>query len=167
MVEEEYQEAKEELFGLPKIFVNMKIQNLTQLKNKYPAVNIDKLIEKKVKYYQTKPFKSKTKLVWLDKIKGWVEFINEDWKEDPLPAKELKVFTDRLTQADLFKEGQPFFYDKNKIWWFWNKDKFCHEIVDEVSNRYARLHDISQHELRDLIEDLRSNWARIKQAWRE
>ena len=31
-----------------------------------------------------------------------------------------------------FHKDNPFFYDKNKMFWFWNKEKSCWEIVDEV-----------------------------------
>lgn len=42
-----------------------------------------------------------------------------------------RIFS-RLGQAEEFSERQPFFYDKYKIWWLWDKNKFKYEIVDEV-----------------------------------
>lgn len=34
--------------------------------------------------------------------------------------------------AKIFRSNNPFFYDKNKIWWLWNKNRFCYEMVDET-----------------------------------
>lgn len=45
---------------------------------------------------------------------------------------DAKIFEDKIYQAELFLKENPFFYDKSKLWWMWNKEKFCYEIVDEV-----------------------------------
>lgn len=37
-----------------------------------------------------------------------------------------------------------------------------YEIVDQVSEKYSLVKDISQNELKDLVEDLKIHWARIK-----
>jgi hypothetical protein len=39
------------------------------------------------------------------------------------------------------------------------------QIVDEVTDQYARAKGISQNELKDLAHDLKSHWYRIKKAW--
>ncbi|HEX9503997.1 MAG TPA: hypothetical protein VF974_06835 [Patescibacteria group bacterium] len=41
------------------------------------------------------------------------------------------------------------------------------QIVDEVTDKYARAKGISKHELTDLVDDLKMHWGRIKQAWNE
>lgn len=61
------------------IFANISSKNYKELKEKYKSVDIDDLIEKKVKYYRIKPFNSRTKLVWIDQIKDYIEFINENF----------------------------------------------------------------------------------------
>lgn len=38
------------------------------------------------------------------------------------------------------------------------------QVVDEVASRYARLKNISNHELQDLIRDLKMHWSKIKSA---
>ena len=38
----------------------------------------------------------------------------------------------RLSQANKFIEKQPLFYDKSSMWWLWNFEKFCYEMVDDV-----------------------------------
>src|SRR3990167_11027816 len=37
-----------------------------------------------------------------------------------------------LENVQLFHEQQPFFYDKNQLFWFWNKELTKWEITDEV-----------------------------------
>lgn len=34
--------------------------------------------------------------------------------------------------VEKFWLNNPFFYDRNKIFWFWNVDKFCYELIDET-----------------------------------
>jgi hypothetical protein len=41
------------------------------------------------------------------------------------------------------------------------------QMVDEVTDKYARAKGISKHELVDLADDLKMHWGRIKQAWNE
>lgn len=41
------------------------------------------------------------------------------------------------------------------------------QMVDEVTDKYARAKGISKHELTDLVDDLKMHWGRIKQAWNE
>ena len=40
------------------------------------------------------------------------------------------------------------------------------QIVDEASRTYAKARGISQHEMADLVSDLKMHWNRIKTAWR-
>ena len=47
-------------------------------------------------------------------------------------GKSISKFTDYFDLAEQLMELQPFYYDKAKIWWFWNKDEFKWEIIDEV-----------------------------------
>lgn len=56
--------------------------------------------------------------------------IIEEEKEKFNP-KTFKVFG-RQGQAQVFFQEQPFFYDKGSLWWFWNKDDYKWEIVDEI-----------------------------------
>jgi len=45
---------------------------------------------------------------------------------------DAKIFVDRMYQAEQFIEMQPLFYDRNGLFWLWNKNKFAWEIVDEI-----------------------------------
>ena len=38
-------------------------------------------------------------------------------------------------------------------------------IVDEATDKYAKAKGISQHELKDLADDLKTHWQKIKRAW--
>jgi len=52
-------------------------------------------------------------------------------KPDKIQAA-AKEFTDFLEMADRFIAIQPLFYTPQKIWWLWNFDKKCWQMVDEV-----------------------------------
>jgi len=51
-------------------------------------------------------------------------------KIDKKPKKN--VFTNRISQAEVFFDGHQFFYDKNKLWWCWNKNDYKWAKSDEV-----------------------------------
>jgi len=44
----------------------------------------------------------------------------------------LPFFADKVELAKRFYEIQPFFYDKKKMWWFWNKEEYKYELIDET-----------------------------------
>lgn len=44
----------------------------------------------------------------------------------------LGFFSDYLQMADKFIETQPIFYTKEKMWWMWNFENKCWEMVDET-----------------------------------
>ena len=41
------------------------------------------------------------------------------------------------------------------------------KVVDEATDKYARLKGISHNEMSDLVDDLKMHWGRIKNAWNE
>ncbi len=45
---------------------------------------------------------------------------------------ELTNNTNWLGFADKFVDNNGVYYDNQKIWWFWNKQKYCWEMVDET-----------------------------------
>lgn len=66
--------------------------------------------------------------------------------EDTNPKKEKKSLREVKRQellkklnirnvyenVELFHEERPFFYDKNKLFWFWNKEEYQYNIVDDT-----------------------------------
>jgi len=70
---------------------------------------------------------------WIKKKvneKNWIDNWNNmdcGTEEDP-----MGLLTDMNIQTKEYAKRQPFFYDRSKIWWLWNKDKFCWEVVDET-----------------------------------
>ncbi len=54
------------------------------------------------------------------------------------PPKTLQIqvgmlpITNYMQNVEAFHEIQPFFYDRSKIFWLWNKEQFMWEIIDEV-----------------------------------
>lgn len=79
----------------------------------------------------------------LFKEKTWISY--EEWiKEQNKPQQETKatgfkiaeslmVFNgDYLEMAEKFWEIQPYYYDKSCLWWLWNHNLCCWELVDET-----------------------------------
>ena len=164
-----------------KVFVNISAVNLEELKEKYKAVNIDDLIEKKTKYYRLKPFQSRTKEVWVEKIKDWIQFVNTDFPEEE--SKEPKQKIDSLLNSyyqktDLAKDiwlMQPYFYDSSKLWWLWNKELFKWEIKDEkdilnIVEDNSNANTVNSKEKNEIIEAMQQYGRRkipkpIKKTW--
>ena len=93
--------------------------------------SIDKLEDKK-KYIEKIDFNQPIeKDSDAETIKGiWV--FNDYLKEGVLKENnEEKIFT-RRGQIENFWEEQPFFYDKSKIFWLWDKQEKKWELSDEV-----------------------------------
>lgn len=42
------------------------------------------------------------------------------------------LLNEYAANVERFYKIQPFFYDKNKIFWIWNWDNYCYEICDEL-----------------------------------
>jgi len=63
-------------------------------------------------------------------IKPKIDKLRTDFKYETF-FKAAKVFGSK-GQAESFENLQPLFYDKNKLWWLWNKESRCWEITDEV-----------------------------------
>jgi len=66
----------------------------------------------------------------------YIERHNLDY-EVPLEKEEqfkdsIGIFTDFLDMAGRFIKKHPLFYDKAKIWWLWNFELNCWEIIDET-----------------------------------
>lgn len=45
---------------------------------------------------------------------------------------KLNIFVDYVKLAEMFQKKQPYFYDKQKIWWLWNQKKAFWERIDET-----------------------------------
>jgi P4 family phage/plasmid primase-like protien len=62
----------------------------------------------------------------------WEEFVSKNKLKKKKVGKIVKV-DEYLHNARIFKdEVQPYFYDKNGLFWFWQSDEYKWEIVDEV-----------------------------------
>ncbi len=162
-----------------KIFANISALNWKELKEKYKAVNIDDIIEKRVKYYRAKPFPERTKLIWIDKIKEWVELVNQDAPEEPEKPKKISSvlqshYTKKQLAADIWNV-QPYFYDKTKNWWLWNYKEFKWKIVDDkdilnIVEDNSDANTINSKEKAEIIESMQQYGRRkipkpIKNTW--
>ncbi len=113
------------------IFANISALNYKELKKKYPAVNLDKIIENKVEYYRKKPFQEREKKIWIESIKEHLILINENYKEENIVSNESVIFS-RRGQIETFWKRKPFFYDKSKIFYLWDDELKKWSLSDEV-----------------------------------
>ena len=44
----------------------------------------------------------------------------------------VSIFSDYFEMAEKFIEQQPIFYTNQKIWWLWNFENHCWEMIDEI-----------------------------------
>lgn len=55
-----------------------------------------------------------------------------EWKEEDKEQQQIVLIDNYQQNVELFYKLQPFFYDKSKIFWFWNKKQNKYEIVDDT-----------------------------------
>ena len=67
-------------------------------------------------------------------IKKTEDIIHKKEVDDQFRLKEaIQVFNeDYIEMAEKFYIIQPYYYDKYKIWWLWNFEKTCWEMVDVI-----------------------------------
>lgn len=88
-----------------------------------------------VKDYKKCDFKET--LEYIAKLGGLEKDLEESKKKflDKKKTKEISglgIFSDKKQVAEVFYQKQPFFYDRGRLWWFWDKQKFKWEQVDDV-----------------------------------
>ncbi len=121
---------------------------LENLKKKYAAYDpkkIDKWVESNCERFskmnleqrEVFGFEKGKKFIFNEEIKDSLPFYdtsikNPTQEELDSPTKNVgEVFT-RRGQIESFWEEQPFFYDKSKIFWLWNKKDKKWELSDEI-----------------------------------
>jgi len=112
------------------------------------------------------------------------DFINEDRRErnilttesDKIKLKKtILTYFGKRDLAEQLLKIQPIFYDKNKMWWIWNKVLFKWEIVDEIDilnlvNEISIANTIKTKEKTEILESLKQIGRLkipkpIKQTW--
>lgn len=103
-------------------------------------------------------------------IKGLRMFNDLPWEDekDNYKIKEELDIKKAVTQyygkedlANKLFQARPFFYDKSKLWWLWNLDKKCWELVDEtdilicVKNNVESVVTITSKERTEILEAMR------------
>lgn len=113
--------------------------NGVRLIKKYQGMKgeIEKQIDYYAKEFNKKPFKEKEKKVWLDSIKEYLIFLNQDWKEPVIKKEREKIvgaeIFSRRGQIETFWEQQPFYYDESKIFWIWDLENKKWKVTDEIT----------------------------------
>ena len=82
--------------------------------------------------HDTKEQAEKYMRVSIENSDRYVDMENEKIKnERELEKKSYNILT-RRGQIEKFWNEQPFYYDKSKIFWLWNKEKYKWDMSDEV-----------------------------------
>jgi len=106
-----------------------------------------------------------------------INYSGKEIKENGNKNKPSSIFT-RLAQADAFIEQQPIFYDKTNLWWWWNKEKTCWEITDEINllnmiekeisldivnskNRAEIIHALQQRGRLNVPKEVKESWVQF------
>ncbi len=98
------------------------------------------------------------------KAKDWCEF-NPTKKEllevEKEQAIEIGDVFGKRKQAQIFIEEYPLYYDVNKIWWVWNKEKYSWErsnetdILNRIAKLYPQIEVVNSKEKNEILESLR------------
>jgi len=64
-------------------------------------------------------------------IEKAIKKANKELAKNPIPQGVLKI-TNYYDNVKMLWELNPFFYDKSKIFWLWNKTEFSWKMVDET-----------------------------------
>lgn len=95
------------------------------------------------------------------------ELLNNAYKRAEEKQKQLtdgpQAFSSsflKLGQAGDFWKKQPYFYDKNKLWWFWNLEEHSWQEIDETDllnqiNEFCKINTINSKEKGEIIESLK------------
>jgi putative DNA primase/helicase len=126
--------------NIAQLHIKVDKKRYNELLEKYPSAKgiIISKVDNYEEYFNKKPFKSKYRDVWIDEIKENITFENLHYEEEQKIIREeekkksLLIMKNKLYQAEEFIKINPFFYDKNKLWWIWNEKKFRYENIDEV-----------------------------------
>ena len=94
-----------------------------------------------------------------------VEIAQENKAEEL--GKAVKFFTDKRHLAQQMLKIQPIYYDNAKVWWIWNFDLKCWEIIDEVDimnciNKHSEANTISSTDKNEILEALRQESRKVK-----
>jgi P4 family phage/plasmid primase-like protien len=110
-----------------------------ELVQKYPAFakKLRVFLDDKLCSFREHPFKYPTKDVFIQEIKENIEFHNPNAIEEKVVVEEKNIkksaliFT-REAQIEEFWKDNPFFYDRSKMFFIWNKEEYKYEMSDTV-----------------------------------
>lgn len=99
----------------------------------------------------------------------------EDLPQDKEKDIGLQIFTDKRQLAKHYLALNPLYYDKNKLWWVWNRKEFFYERTDEIDilNSINKSHEtdtINSKQRIEILESLKQEGRKrkpepIKETW--
>ena len=85
-------------------------------------------------------------------------------KEEKNNNQQTTIF--RQLASDFYKK-QPYFFDSSKVWWVWNKLKYCWEVKDEIDimNKFDKyfVQESEKSNIKNGILEALKKCGRIKQ----
>jgi P4 family phage/plasmid primase-like protien len=76
-------------------------------------------------------FERKKELMKISHMSPRQQQVEKENKAKTLIQAVSSVIDWRNIAAEVRKK-KPFFYDKTQLWWIWNENKYCYEIIDEI-----------------------------------
>jgi len=142
-------------------------KSFDELIEKFPGANVKKEAITQLHRVRKNHFlfeDEERKYFFLDKI-GESILIHNKNNHNKAKAKKLveeiiQNFFDKTELAEKIWEVQPYFYDKSKLWWLWDKDNFKWEVVDETQilvmvKNASVANTINSKERNEIVEAMR------------
>jgi len=99
--------------------------------------------------------------------KEYLESKKELFGETSVIEKIIRSYINKTDLADQILEIKPLYYDKSKLWWAWDKDKFKWEVIDDtdilnIVNKLSFANTIKNQEKSEILESLKQQSRKNK-----
>lgn len=107
--------------------------------------------------------------------KEYLDAKKELFGDEVLIEKAIRNYINKEDLSSQILSVQPIHYDKNKIWWYWNKNEFKWELTDETDilnfvNKLSFANTIKSKERMEILEAIKQKSRlvepkEIKKTW--
>jgi len=134
--------------------MNLAIKNETELKGKYQGVNVEKIINSWISYFNSKPFQEQFKRIWIEEIKDFLFLENLNYSEI---IEEEKINNKKRKEKKTKKEEVP----KEKKT---KKEEVPKEIEENYNQNLKLAYDNIIKGLKEYV-DLKEEYYNIIALW--
>lgn len=130
--------------------------------NALPTLEAKKIFVKNINY--SIPIQKDSDAKLIQELRIFEEFplkenLGKEEKEEELKKVILSYF-DKSDLARKIWEIQPYFYDRAKLWWLWDKEKFYWKIVDDTEilvyvKKLSNANTVKANEKNEIIEAMK------------